>query len=77
MRLSKDYKVSIYDIDLTIPKGTRVTHQTAMGIDKSYHFVSDWSWYKPEVTGYARTMMLHDLHYRGVNVPKEYIEYDD
>lgn len=79
MRTKKDYiaKYNWSPIDfgeITIPKGTEVTHQTAMGIDKNYHFVADWSWYKPEVKGYARKMMLHNFEHSGINVPKEYVE---
>lgn len=59
---------------VTVPKGTRLTHMTAMGIDTNYNFVDDWSWYRPDVTGYARRMMLHDFTYRGVDVPTDFVE---
>lgn len=81
MKTNKDYTVkynwSPVDYgEIIIPKGTRLTHQTAMGEDKNYHFVADWSWYKPEITGFARKMMLHDFTHSGVDVPKEYVDYE-
>jgi len=79
MRTSKDYKVhfkvanSDYGI-LTVPKGTRVTHMTATGIDKNYHFVDDFSWVPTDENGRKNCSILHDLKYYGINVPKEFIE---
>ena len=32
-------KLKPYQTTVTIPKGTRVTNRTALGIDKNYHFV--------------------------------------
>lgn len=77
MRTNKDYTVYYDDFigEITIPKGTKLTHQTALGIDENYHFVDDWSWYKPELKGFARKMHILDLEYRGFNVPKEYVQY--
>jgi len=59
---------------LTIPKGTKVTHKTASGIDKNYHFVDDFSWVEPWPSGMKKHGLLHDLKYHGINVPKQYIE---
>ena len=77
MTLKRDYtvhfKVSNSDYGLiTIPKGTRVTNKTAIGIDKNYHFVDDFSWVKT-IDGIPQYGLLHDLQYHGLNVPKEYI----
>lgn len=71
-----EYKWSNVDFgEITIPKGTELTHQTAMGVDENYHFVKNWNWYKPEVKGFARKMMLHDFTHSGINVPKEFVKY--
>lgn len=78
MKTNRDYTVKISNNpEVTIPKGTRVSHKTASGIDENYHFVADWNWYKPEVKGFARKMMLHDFTHRGINVPKEFVDYED
>jgi len=75
MRTNKAITGTFYGMDITIPKGTALTHNTACGIDKNYHFVSDWSWLEPEKQGFGRTMLLHDLEHRGVNVNKEDVDY--
>jgi len=78
MKTNKEYKVHFrvantdYGI-LTIPKGTSLTHMTASGIDKNYHFVNDTSWVKPHSSGTPQYGLLHDLKYYGINVPKEYV----
>ena len=59
-----------FDTIITIPKGTRVTNKTALGIDKNYHFVDDLSFLKKDEYG-----LRHDLTYHGANVPKQFIEY--
>ena len=56
-----------FDILITIPKGTSVTNKTAMGIDKTYHFVDDFSAFKGQFG------LIHDLIHRGANVPIEFI----
>ncbi len=80
MKTSKDYKIhfkvanSDYGI-LTVPKGTKLTNNTACGIDKNYHFVVDTSWVKPHEDGTLQYGLLHDLKYYGINVPKEYVKF--
>jgi hypothetical protein len=78
MKTSKEYSVhfKVANSDygkITVPKGTEVTNQTASGIDKNYHFVSDLSWVEPYPDGTPQYGLLHDLFYYGINVPKEYI----
>ena len=81
MKTSKEYKVHFkaantdYGI-LTIPKGTLLTHQTACGPDENYHFVDDFSWVERNEDGSKQYGLLHDLEYRGIDVPKEYVSYD-
>ena len=60
---------------IVIPKGTKLTHQTAMGIDKEYHFVEDLSWIKRDYPEYEH-VLIHDFKYYNYNVPKEYVDYE-
>ena len=70
------YKVANSDYGtITVPKGTRLTHKTAMGIDEKYHFVEDFSWIKPHNNGTTQYGLIHDVKTHGINVPKEYVEY--
>lgn len=75
MRTKKDYTTNFKHYgQITVPKGTPVTNMTACGIDKNYHFVNSFSWVKsnyPEID----SILIHDLKYYGLNVPKEYIEF--
>jgi len=80
MKTNQDYKVhykvanSDYGI-ITVPKGTRLTHQTAMGHDRNYHFVSDLSWVKKNYPKIAN-LLMHDLTYHGIDVPKKFVDYE-
>lgn len=75
MKTSKDYTVNFREHgEITVPKGTRLTNQTACGIDKDYHFVDDFSWVEPHENGVKNYALIHDLIYYGLNVPKEFVE---
>lgn len=65
--LDNGQKLRPYQSKVCVPKGTKLTHQTATGIDKNYHFVNEYSW--------AEKYYHHDLKYHGINVPKEFVEY--
>lgn len=68
------YKVGGTDYgQITVPKGTSVTHETSLGIDKNYHFVNDLSWVDENYSSFAN-ILKHDITYYGINVPKEYVE---
>lgn len=59
---------------ITVPEGTKLTHQTAMGEDKSYHFVNDFNWIDknyPEIAG----ILKHDAKFYGINIPAEFVKY--
>ena len=80
MKTKKEYKVH-FKVDpvtdygvLTIPKGTYLTHQTANGEDKNYHFVADFRWVEKNEDGSVSRFLLHDLLHHGIDVPKEYVE---
>ena len=79
MITSKDYtihyKVANTDYGLiTVPKGTPLTHQTAMGVDENYHFVNDFSWIQTHDGGTPQYGLLFDLKHYGINVPKEFVK---
>jgi hypothetical protein len=76
MQTSKDYTANFRDYGvITVPKGTRLTHQTACGIDKNYHFVCDYNWIKVNYPTIER-VLLHDVMYNGIDVPIEFVEDD-
>lgn len=74
MVTNKDYTIKDFMGygEITIPKGTRVSHETAMGIDENYHFVNEYGWIREKYPTVAN-ILLHDVYYHGINVPKEYI----
>ena len=68
----KDYKIHAYGYDFIIPSGSKVTDQTACGADKNYHFWVDYHNQAEQLTGFKNSLLLHDLTYYGLNIPKEY-----
>jgi hypothetical protein len=60
--------------EITIPKGTRLTNNTAMGVDKNYNFVADLSWIPTYNDGTVRSGLIHDADYYGINIPKHLTE---
>lgn len=67
-------KLNRFDTLIKIPSGVSVTNQTACGIDKNYHFVSDTS-FLPLIDGIKQHGLIHDLVHHGANVPKEFIDF--
>ena len=59
--------------EIVVPKGTRVTNQTACGYDEKYNFVDDLRWIKKNYSTIDR-ILLHDAYYHGIDIPKEFIE---
>lgn len=77
MKTTKDVTVKFMDYgEITIPKGTALTNQTACGIDKNYHFVSDLSWIDKNYSDISRPLK-HDSTYYGINIPKEFVDYEN
>lgn len=58
---------------ITIPKGTRLTNKTAMGIDAKYNFVDDLDWIDEKYPDISE-ILKHDAFYYGINIPVEYVE---
>jgi len=76
MKTNKDYTYFYNGFGgVIVPAGTKLTHQTACGIDKNYHFVADLSWIKKNYPTIDR-VLLHDATYYGIDVPKEYVDYE-
>lgn len=67
---------------ITIPKGTRVTNQTACGIDENYTFIDDLSWIPPHdfehkgvpVKQYG---LIHDATYYGIQIDNSLVKTID
>ena len=71
---SQDVKMKFRDYgEITIPKGTRLTHQTALGVDKNYNFVSDLSWILPYADGTKQHGLIHDAIHYGINIPVAFV----
>lgn len=76
MKTSQDVTINFRDYgEITVPAGTRLTHMTAIGIDKNYHFVDDLSWIKKNYPSIDR-VLSHDAFYHGIDIPKEFVSYD-
>ena len=64
MRTNKEIKIRFKDQDITIPKGTKVTNQTAMGYDPKVFFIDEFEWLK-------NSMLRHDAEYYGISIDKK------
>jgi len=75
METNQDYTIEnfrgVYP-PITVPKGTRVSHNTAMGYDENYHFVTEVGWIYSAYPTIAK-ILIHDITYYGINVPKEFV----
>lgn len=75
METNSDVIVNFKDYgEIIVPKGTRLTHQTAIGIDKKYHFVDEYDWiikHYPEIN----KVLKHDVFYYGIDIPKEFVKF--
>lgn len=77
MKTSQDYTIPNYRGygEITVPKGTELTHKTACGIDEKYHFVADLNWIAEKYPQFHPMMLKHDVAHYGIDVPKEFVEY--
>lgn len=61
--------------NITVPKGTRLSHITASGKDERYHFVSEFEWIDKNYPDIA--FGLHfDASTYGINIPAEFVDYE-
>ncbi|HEY3525881.1 MAG TPA: hypothetical protein VGK47_06775 [Nitrososphaeraceae archaeon] len=68
-KTNQEIKMSWRGYDITIPKGTRITHNTALGVDPKYNFVDDLSWIDKK----TQFGLHHDATYYGIDVPAEFV----
>lgn len=75
MKTNQDIKGVWFGEELTIPKGTRVTQQSACGLlPEGQYFIDDFSWVLPYDNGLPRSGFIHDATYRGILVTGEFVE---
>ncbi len=75
METNQEIKMEFRDYGIiVIPKGTQLTHNTACGIDKDYHFVADLSWIQTYDDGTPQHGLIHDATYYGINIPKQFVD---
>jgi hypothetical protein len=77
MWTNKDVTVSFRQYgEITIPKYTELTHQTATGIDEKYRFVKDLSWIKNSYPSIAN-ILTHDMTYYSPNIKEEDVTHEN
>jgi hypothetical protein len=74
---NKELKMHYRGHDIVIPKGTRITHKTATGVDPNYNFIDDLSWI-PLIDFNGKKLknfsLIHDATYYGININPEDVE---
>jgi hypothetical protein len=70
----KEYKVNFKGYDLVVPVGSKVSNNTACGVDDNYRFWIDFQKTAQEITGFKDSFLVHDLTHYGLNIPAEYCE---
>jgi hypothetical protein len=73
-RTNTDITMHWRGFEITIPKGTAITHTTACGYDENYNFVNEFGWLKNHP--YYSFAMLHDALHYGINVDREYVSHE-
>lgn len=77
MRTKQDVTIKFRDYgEITIPKGTKTTNQTACGINNKYNFVNEFDWIKTKYPKIDR-FLRHDAIFYGINIPAEFIQHDE
>lgn len=76
MKTSKSYTTEFRNYGtVTVPAGTKVSHQTAMGLDTRYNFVDEFGWVKKSYPDYYELLIM-DLKQYGLNVPADHVIKD-
>ena len=73
---TKDYITKFKGYDITVPKGSKATNMTAIGVDDNYRFWIDYQKVAKKLTGFADSILAHDLKHYGLNIPKECFRLD-
>ena len=69
LKTTKDYTLSFRHYGtITVPAGTVVTHQTAIGYDENYNFVDEFSWVDANYPDFANILKM-DIKNYGINIP--------
>lgn len=58
--------------NITVPKGTAITNQTAVGFDSKYNFVNEYEWIDRDYPEFANILKM-DAHHYGINIPAEFV----
>ena len=81
MKTAQNVDIVIHDrgilngVKITVPKGVRLSHKTASGIDKKYHFIDEFGWIKENYPEICFTLKSYaEIH--GINIPKAYVNYE-
>lgn len=75
MKVTKaEIKTRFMGWDLVIPKGTRTSHMTAVGVNPSYNFVDEFDWVPRLEDGSKPGILLHDLTHYGINLSADEVE---
>lgn len=70
----KEYTVNFRGYKLVVPVGSTVSNRTAIDNDDKYMFLEDIQELAFRHTGFADSLLRHDLTYYGLDIPKEYCE---
>ena len=69
---TREYKTKYgrLEYEITVPAGSRVTNQTALGYDDNCRFLEGVP--TKTLVGFDAPMLAHDINYYGLNIPAEY-----
>jgi hypothetical protein len=70
----RDYTITAYGYEITIPAGSAVSNKTACGYDNNYRFWESHREIIKEITGYYNSILSWNITHYGINIPKEYCE---
>lgn len=72
--LKKDYPIIFRHFgEIVVPKGTKTTSITAMGLDENYNFVDEFDWIDKKYPDISNILKM-DMQNYGLNVPLKYLE---
>ena len=74
MRTKQEVTINFREYgEITIPKGTKLTHQTTCGVDENYNFVNEFEWIDRNYESVA-SILKHDAVHYGIDIPIEFVE---
>ncbi len=66
------FTVNYGGYNFTLPVGWPVCNRTAYGHDDAYRIACNTGKLAEKVTGHSRSLLAHDLEYRGLIVPADF-----